>query len=555
MADYSDLYSALGVQDTTPGVDYVRYLLDERRPEFAPNDLQLPPPPPAAVVKPGKMPKTAAPVQMNYEQETRANQAAAEQAIMAKSRLEAARESEIAEKQSLEQAASLNRQREMEDQRTRDVADLDQRQAKILSDYDQLSKKKLDPMGGMTGGEKFTIGLVAFLSGFAEKNPAQGAKTAQAIVNNEVQRRVAIQMAEIEREERKLGLKNQTLGQEYGRTNTNADMRLRAELQALDTVNKQIVSQANRLGGPIAEANMQALLANNRQEYAAKIQQWRDNEDQKKLQKSAQGIGYGNLKLARDQFEYGKQKDQEDRDLKRELAQDAAATKQGRIPEGGILNTGQDGGYSQLISKDLVAKATERKMGYEQTIALNRRMLELIKAHPGHQWSNFITTEEGKQLMEQTADDMVLADAMKNGQGALGDEERANRKKALLGGEIGTFFSGSRADNPQVFLENIRKAEADYNRYMRTVAIGWPRDRGYSFDAKAGEWVPGAGANGGSLSFSDFGGNNKPITVGEGRTANSVPTYQQPGYVSGSPAAPAPRAPTPYNPADLYGTD
>jgi hypothetical protein len=161
----------------------------------------------------------------------------------------------------------------------------------------------------------------------------------------------------------------------------------------------------------------------------------------------------------------------------------AAAAKGAGLPEGALLNTGDERGFSQLTDKSLLAKTVEKKDGAEKYIAINREMLELKKKH-GDSWDTW-SKSEGAALLNSLATDAAVAYAMMNGQGAMAEGEAKTYYENKVGkGSLYAFGRNSEA----ILNQNVRTAEQNYNRYMQTVAPGFKGGYQFVLTDEGGKW-------------------------------------------------------------------
>lgn len=465
MADYS---GAFGQYDP---------LQQPAQDPFAP--LLAPPPPTMP------KPKPASPYEARQQEMIDAQNAAS----MAAALKQQAQQDTIIAKTSANEATRANREREVEETRAKVFADVDAKQQALITEATQ--GEKVDPRGrfGNAGtGAKLAMGIMGFLQGFID--PKGGPGKMAAWVDSIVQKDIATQMANIEQRNRVLGMKQSALDKTAARDSGMLDAQLAATARAYDGAQRIIAAEAAK--NPAMAEMAQAAQADLQMKMQEKFEVVRQQNRQI-------GIQAAGVALDKQRFEEQKKQNalnffvgQNDRiteqaNKERALgaAKEAKLAAGQAVPEGALRNTGDPRGYS-VVDKSLLSKAVEKKDGIERKIALNRQMEQLMKDNPGHQWANFAKTDDAKAIMDKLAGDMVLADAMANGQGALGDAEYDRRKKQLLGGEVGAWFGGNRA-NPKLFADNIRAAEKDYNRFLRT-ASDFKGD--VQFVPETGEWVP-----------------------------------------------------------------
>lgn len=513
MADYGDYLEALGIPKRKPEDDPVLAYANatygrggaapapapiaplEEQPSVPPPTPQLPmaaaaPAAPPAAPPGGKKPPKGEDEFMRARQETTDMQV---HAVQRQQAAEVAQASEVAEKSALAETQNAVRQREIEEQRGAVYADADKRQRAVMSEVETLGNTKIDPKRVFKNNAGGTIATAAlgFLSGFL--NPRGGANDIVQMVDGIIQRDVASQSADLENKRAALGAKQQGIQTDLARGLSQTDSQLAAQLRGYDSAIKIINAEAvKKWGGEIGAAKAQGLVSGILEKRDEAIQQHKDTVISQGLQKSQVSQGWARIKLDKEnaargwaQNELDRFERMTDKSLARAAKTEEAKAKNAGLPEGTLSNTGDPKGYSQLNDKSLLPKAIEVKTGAEQKIAINRQMLDLMNKYPGHQWDNFVGTDEGKAMMEKVAGDMVLADAAANGQGALGDAEYERRRKQLIGGEIGAWFGGNRPKE-KVFRDSISQAEKKYNAYMATVSNGW--EGGLAYDANKGGW-------------------------------------------------------------------
>lgn len=472
MADYSGLFGTYS--------NLQQPAQDPFAPLLAPPPPQMPPP----VTMP--RPKPASP----YEARQQEAMDAANAASMAAAMKQQAHQDEILAKTSANEAARANRDRETEEMRAKVFAEVDAKQQALINEA--TMGEKVDPRGrfGNAGtGAKLAMGIMGFLQGFID--PKGGPGKMAAWVDSIVQKDIASQMANIEQKNRVLGMKQSALDKGAARDSGMLDAQLAATARAYDGAQRIIAAEAAR--NPAMAEMAQAAQAELQMKMQEKFEAVRQQNRQIGIQAAGVALDKARFEETKKQnalnFFVGQNDritEQANKERAFGAAKEAKQAAAANVPEGALRNTGDPRGYSQLSDKSLLAKAVDKKDGIERKIALNRQMKKLMEENPGHQWSNFVKTDDAKSIMDKLAGDMVLADAQANGQGALGDEEYERRKKQLLGGEVGSWFGGSRA-NPKLFDDNIRAAEKDYNRFLRTVS-DFKGD--VQFVPDTGEWVP-----------------------------------------------------------------
>lgn len=351
MAGWDDLFALSGVNPNSPPAQDPMALLQQQPAAAQPFDIgaalgyptpaaPAAPPPPDDRPPAGMLPMmdtaparpTKQPAEPAYVRETREASEMQAAAIQKQAAAEAAKNAETSERQSVIALGSLNRQRELEEDRVRLNADVDKRQTGILQRVQALGQKKIDP--GQVGkdlgpGGTFALAALGFLAGFTRSDKG-GAAPIVAMLDKMIERSVTTQAANLERADKALAIEQQALGQEFTRGAANSDARLTAELRLYDQATKVVQAEAARWDSPIAAAKAQQLLAGVMERRTDRIQNWQDQQRQLANQEKQTAISGGHLALARAGFEEGKKQwalERQDKLAAAKAAGDEAAIK------------------------------------------------------------------------------------------------------------------------------------------------------------------------------------------------------------------------------------
>ncbi len=404
-------------------------------------------------------------------------------------------------------------------------ADLDAKQQEVADTKIERGKVFKDmPVEG-----KLAVAVQAFVTGMADLKSGHGAEKAMAIVNKIIADDVQDQMVNLENKRASVAAKTSMHQMDTAETYRAADLRTAATLRGYDAAIKEFQAVAASADSDIIRAAAEKGAGDIMAQRAQVLEGWdfqnKQFENQKENQRRQLGVSYGNLKLQRDEFEYRKGRDQETDALKLDLARmKGGRAAGGPEPPPGLTPKearelavhGADGrliGYAR--STAAAEKASDRVEQYEDFRRDLVSYQAMLKEH-GREFSGVAGYGKSKEFAAlQSLHTRILMTAKEKAKlGVLSgkDQELIERQlpppRSLLGGT-----------DPLPGVQNtLKQLDGSMDRFMRINVPGADR---YS-----------------PPSFEDFGGTNKAVTPGEGRTANSMPSYLRPGYVDPLPPLP-----------------
>lgn len=520
MADYSGLFGTYS--------NLQQPAQDPFAPLLAPPTLAAPPP---VLSRPNP--------RASFAQQQQQTQDVVAQSMLATAAKKQAQQDFAAAEASKIEANRANQERTLAEERAKIDEGVNARQQQLVAEATQLGNKKLtNPFKEASTGAKLATGIFAFLSGVMDP---KGAPTrVGAWMDGIIQRDLARQMADIDQQNKMLGVKQGALDKDYGRAQNALDMKLQATVRTYDGAMRLMQQQAAKLG-PSAMDEAQQGIAQLQQSLNAQLEQ--DKIARGHLATSQAGVAL--QRRAQDMNWAQNEADRMERIGNNAMkAQAAGAAAKGAGP-------GAPEGLTPKEARELVVHGADgRVLGYARNAAAAEKVSDRIEQYEdfrrdlvtyakmikenGREFSGVAGYGKSKKFaeMESLHTRILLTAKEKAKLGVLSGPDldlmtkQLPAPRSLLGGT-----------DPLPGVTNaMKQLDESQDRFMKIHVPGAERYSPPSFD--------------------DFGGaQDAGVAPGEGRTKNSIPLslrpqdlggQQTPGIsaVSGLPTADS----TPFNP-------
>lgn len=388
--------------------------------------------------------------------------------------------------------------------------------------------------------DKLAVAVQSMVTGLADLKSGRGPEKAMAIVNKIIADDVQDQMVNLENKRASVASQQSRLQMDQTDTYRSADLRTAATLRAYDAAVKQFQAVAAQTDSEIVRAAALKGAGMVQQQAGQVYQGWQHEAHQERMAERQAAIAGGHLSLARrgqdferEKFEYAKTRDQEKDALQLEIAQLKAG--KGRAPGGpepppGLTPKeareleirGADGRVLGYAADPASAREVRSQVGtYESTRDDLVKYMQAVKENgrkfaglPGTKWL------ASKEYLEMKSMHRRLATRIKGKAMADLGVLTGNDFEILLDMVPEPQSLTSMGGDPLPGIRSTLQAlDGNMDKFLRIQIPGAER---YS-----------------PMSFEDFGGSQKAVAPGEGRTSNSMSRPFQPGYSDQLPPLPA----------------